>query len=219
MMDSAYSCPLDREGECALFGQTGKCNLCDGEMYFEPKKVKVRPTLRKQKKSSRLGAKFEEENHESNKKLYTSKESCMQTPNSGAGSIKGDEWITSFITVMQELKTNVVPKISRGSQTYTCKRNELEKLKNEAGDANVEFYFLKFRFLESDSDTYTIINDEMIDAVLISMNEARKKVALADKTIDFYKARYEYIQAKNVELEAEIKMLKANLNLVTNKNN
>lgn len=217
-MDTSYTCPLGRESECALFGQASKCNLCDGEMYFEPKKVKARPSLRKQKKSSRLGAKFEEENHESNKKLYTNKDSCMQTPNSGAGNIKGDEWITSFITVMQELKTNVVPKISRGSQTYTCRRNELEKLKNEAGAANVEFYFLKFRFLESDSDTYTIINDDMIDAVLVSMNEARKKAAFADKTIDFYKARYEYIQARNVELEAEIKMLQAKLNLVALEN-
>lgn len=214
-MDTNYKCPLDLESECALYGQAGKCNLCDGEMYFEQKKVKARPSLRKQKKSSRMGAKFEEENHQNNKVLYTNDKPCMMTPNSGAGNIKGDEWITSFITVMQELKTNVVPKIARGSQTYTCRRSELEKLKREAGDANVEFYFLKFRFLESDSDTYTIINDEMIDAVLVAMNEARKKASYADQTIDFYKKRYEYIDAKNTELEARIRMLESKLNLVS----
>ena len=168
-----------------------------------------------QKKSRRMGARFEDQNHARNVAMF-GKDQCFQTPNSGAGDLyKGDSWIKSFVTAMQEAKTNVKPKISRGSSTYTCKRNELEKVKAEGDAAGVEFYYLKFRFLETDSDTYSIITDEIMDALLVTINEDRKKVKRAQLETDMYKARYEHIQAENVELEARIRLLEAELALKT----
>ena len=186
---NSYQCPENKEEICALFGKAGKCELCDGSMYFEPKKIKPRPQMRTQKKSSRMGARFEEENHQKNVAMFN-KISCFMTPNSGAGDkYKGDEWINGFCTVMQELKTNVKPKISRGSKTYTCKRDELEKVKREGKEANVEFAYLKFRFLESDSETYSIIRDDIMDG--LTGESAAQKVStklekIKDKYIEIY---------------------------------
>ena len=124
------------------------------------------------------------------------------TPNSGAGDkYKGDEWINGFCTVMQELKTNVKPKISRGSKTYTCKRDELEKIKREGKEANVEFAYLKFRFLESDSDTYSIISDEVMDSVITTLISDRKKVNKINEYIDYYEKREKYLKNKVLMLE------------------
>ena len=125
------------------------------------------------------------------------------TPNSGAGDkYKGDEWINGFCTVMQELKTNVKPKISRGSKTYTCKRDELEKVKREGKEANVEFAYLKFRFLESDSDTYSIISDEVMDSVITTLISDRKKVNKINEYTNYYEKREKYLKNKVLMLES-----------------
>lgn len=199
---NSYQCPENKEEVCALFGKAGKCELCDGSMYFEPKKIKLRPQMRTQKKSSRMGARFEEENHQKNVAMFN-KVSCFMTPNSGAGDkYKGDEWINGFCTVMQELKTNVKPKISRGSKTYTCKRDELEKVKREGKEANVEFAYLKFRFLESDSETYSIISDDIMDSVITTLITDREKVNKINKYIDYYEKREKYLKNKILMLES-----------------
>lgn len=199
---NSYQCPENKEEICALFGKAGKCELCDGSMYFEPKKIKPRPQMRTQKKSNRMGSRFEEENHKKNLAMLN-KSSCFMTPNSGAGDkYKGDEWINGFCTVMQELKTNVKPKISRGSKTYTCKRDELEKVKREGKEANVEFAYLKFRFLESDSDTYSIISDEVMDSVITTLIADREKVNKINEYIDYYEKREKYLKNKLLMLES-----------------
>lgn len=199
---NSYQCPENKEEICALFGKAGKCELCDGSMYFEPKKIKPRPQMRTQKKSSRMGARFEEENHQKNVAMFN-KISCFMTPNSGAGDkYKGDEWINGFCTVMQELKTNVKPKISRGSKTYTCKRDELEKVKREGKEANVEFAYLKFRFLESDSETYSIISDDIMDSVITTLISDREKVNKINEYIDYYEKREKYLKNKILMLES-----------------
>ena len=199
---NSYQCPENKEEICALFGKAGKCELCDGSMYFEPKKIKPRPQMRTQKKSSRMGARFEEENHQKNVAMFN-KASCFMTPNSGAGDkYKGDEWINGFCTVMQELKTNVKPKISRGSKTYTCKRDELEKVKREGKEANVEFAYLKFRFLESDSDTYSIISDDIMDSVITTLITDREKVNRINEYIDYHEKREKYLKNKVLMLES-----------------
>ena len=199
---SNFQCPENKEEICALFGKVGKCELCDGSMYFEPKKIKPRPQMRTQKKSNRMGSRFEEENHQKNLAMLN-KSSCFMTPNSGAGDkYKGDEWINGFCTIMQELKTNVKPKISRGSKTYTCKRDELEKVKREGKEANVEFAYLKFRFLESDSDTYSIISDEVMDSVITTLIADREKVNKINEYIDYYEKREKYLKNKVLMLES-----------------
>ena len=211
---SEFTCPEGNETSCALYGKAGKCDLCDGSMFFEPIKKKAPVRLRTQKKSKRMGAKFEEENHEQNMAIV-GRDSCFLTPNSGAGNLyKGDEWINGFCSVMQELKTNVKPKVSRGSKSYTVKRQELEKVKREGDEANIEFYYLKFRFLESDSETYSIISDEIMNSIIATLNEDRKKVALTDSTINYFKAKYLRIEAEKFLLEAKVRELEAELALV-----
>ena len=211
---SEYSCPEGNETSCALYGKAGKCDLCDGSMFFEPIKKKAPVRLRTQKKSKRMGAKFEEENHEQNMAIV-GRDSCFLTPNSGAGNLyKGDEWINGFCSVMQELKTNVKPKVSRGSKSYTVKRQELEKVKREGDEANIEFYYLKFRFLESDAETYSIISDEIMNSIIATLNEDRKKVALTDSTVNYFKAKYLRIEAEKSLLEAKVRELEAELALV-----
>ena len=211
---SEFTCPEGNETSCALYGKAGKCDLCDGSMFFEPIKKKAPVRLRTQKKSKRMGAKFEEENHEQNMAIV-GRDSCFLTPNSGAGNLyKGDEWINGFCSVMQELKTNVKPKVSRGSKTYTVKRQELEKVKREGDEANIEFYYLKFRFLESDAETYSIISDEIMNSIIATLNEDRKKVALTDSTVNYFKAKYLRIEAEKSLLEAKIRELEAELALV-----
>ena len=149
-----------------------------------------------------MGARFEEENHQKNVTMFN-KTSCFMTPNSGAGDkYKGDEWINGFCTVMQELKTNVKPKISRGSKTYTCKRDELEKVKREGKEANVEFAYLKFRFLESDSETYSIISDDIMDSVITTLIADREKVNKINDYIDYYEKREKYLKNKMLMLES-----------------
>ena len=216
--ENNFSCPEQREEICALFAKEGKCNLCDGNMYFEPIKVKTKPKLRTQKKSERMGSRFEEENHKNNVDLVGGL-NCFLTPNSGAGSIyKGDEWIKGFISVMQELKTNVKPKISRGSKTYTCRRAELEKVKREGQDADVEFMYLKFRFNEADSDTYTLIRDDVMDSVIASLVEDRKKVQAVDSLKKYYETKDNYQKSRIVELEARIISLENKIRLIEAEN-
>ena len=211
---SEFTCPEGNETSCALYGKAGRCDLCDGSMFFEPIKKKAPVRLRTQKKSKRMGAKFEEENHEQNMAIV-GRDSCFLTPNSGAGNLyKGDEWINGFCSVMQELKTNVKPKVSRGSKSYTVKRQELEKVKREGDEANIEFYYLKFRFLESDSETYSIISDEIMNSIIATLNEDRKKVALTDSTVNYFRAKYLRIEAEKSLLEAKIRELEAELALV-----
>ena len=211
---SEFTCPEGNETSCALYGKAGRCNLCDGSMFFEPIKKKAPVRLRTQKKSKRMGAKFEEENHEQNMAIV-GRDSCFLTPNSGAGNLyKGDEWKNGFCSVMQELKTNVKPKVSRGSKSYTVKRQELEKVKREGDEANIEFYYLKFRFLESDAETYSIISDEIMNSIIATLNEDRKKVALTDSTVNYFKAKYLRIEAEKSLLEAKVRELEAELALV-----
>ena len=216
--EKGFSCPEQREKICSLFAKEGKCDLCDGKMYFEPIRVKPKLMLRTQKKSERMGSRFEEENHKNNVELVGGL-NCFLTPNSGAGSIyKGDEWIQGFISVMQELKTNVKPKISRGSKTYTCRRAELEKVKREGVDANVEFMYLKFRFNEADSDTYTIISDDVMDSVIAALIEDRKKVQAVDSLKKYYETKDKYQKSRIVELEARIISLENKIRLIEAEN-
>ena len=119
---------------------------------------------------------------------------------------------------MQELKTNVKPKISRGSKTYTCRRAELEKVKREGQDADVEFMYLKFRFNEADSDTYTIISDDVMDSVIASLVEDRKKVQAVDSLKKYYETKDNYQKSRIVELEARIISLENKIRLIEAEN-
>ena len=163
------------------------------------------------KNSNRMGARFEKENHEANQKLLTT---SNQTPNSGAGKIKGDEQISGLIHVMEELKTRIKPKIAKGSETFTIRKEWLDKLNQEAAAENKEFWYLKFRFNETESDTYIVVGQDMIMSMVKTMAEDRKKVNLAQHQIDLAKARAELLNAENAKLHAEIRVKEAEIKVL-----
>ena len=184
----------------------GRCELCINQSYYIPYKFKKPLIPRSNKKSKRMGAIFEEKNHESNEKILTS---SNLTPNSGAGRIKGDEQITGLVRIMEELKTQIVPKQSRGNKTFTIHKEWFEKLDKEAPLENMEFWYLKFRFLETDPDTYVVINEDMLMSIIKTLSEDRREAKLAKFSIDAANTKADRIHAENILLEAKIRELEA----------
>ena len=190
-----------------------KCAMCFREAYYVP--VKQKPKKRYVgKNSNRMGAKFEKENHENNQKLLAS---SNQTPNSGAGRVKGDEQISGIIHIMEELKTRVKPKIARGSQTFTIHKEWLDKLTKEAQAENKEFWYLKFRFNETEEDTYIVISQDIIMSMIKTMAEDRRKAKLAQGEIDLAKAKAELLDAENTKLRAEIHLKETELRVLNDR--
>lgn len=180
-------------------------------MYFEPEKERKQTFLRKGKKSSRMGAKFEDDNHAENQKLM--KAVSSQTPNSGAGNIKGDEQISGIISIMEELKTAVIPKLSRGSLSFSIKKTWLKKLKEEAVAENKELWYLKFKFLETEDESFVIIGQEELMSMVATLVHDRRKANLADARISYYKAKSEELEAEASLLEARQRTLEKELEL------
>jgi len=179
-----------------------RCEVCFNQAFYVPVKQKIRKKYTG-KNSSRMGAKFEQQNHESNQKLFTS---SNMTPNSGAGKIKGDEQISGLVHVMEELKTHIKPMMSRGSETFTIRKEWLEKLHREASAENKEFWYLKFRFNEIEPDTYVVLEQDMVMSMVKTMVEDRKKQKLAQHQIDLALAKAEYEAAENAKLRAEVRL-------------
>ena len=190
-----------------------KCTLCFRNAYYVPVKQKPRKKY-VGKNSNRMGAKFEKENHEANQKLLAS---SNQTPNSGAGKIKGDEQISGIIHVMEELKTKVKPKIARGSQTFTIHKDWLDKLTKEAQAENKEIWYLKFRFNETEEDTYVVVDQNIIMSMIKTMTEDRKKARLAQGEVDLAKAKAELLDAENTKLRAEIRLRETELRVLNDR--
>jgi len=195
---------------CEIFTKyPAKCALCPDQSYYSPEKIRVRKTYTG-KKSNRQGAQFETKNHEANQALLTS---SKLTPNSGAGRIKGDEQITGLVRIMEELKTHIKPKIARGDKTFTIHKEWFTKLDLEAPDENMEFWYLKFRFLETDPDTYIAINEDILMAMVKTLIEDRRKAKLAQQAIDLANAKADRIKAENILLEAKVRELTLQLEM------
>ena len=189
---------------CEIFSKyPAKCALCPDRAYYSPEKIRTKKTYTG-KKSNRQGARFEAKNHETNQELLAS---SKLTPNSGAGKIKGDEQITGLIRVMEELKTHVKPKTARGEKTFTIHKEWLEKLDTEAQAENMEFWYLKFRFLETDTDTYIVLNENVVMSMIATLVEDRRNAKLAQRSIDLANATADRIKAENVLLTARIREL------------
>ena len=202
-------CVIDGEF-CDTFNKyPERCAVCYNKSYFLAKKVKNKPAFRQAKKSRRMGATFEEENHASNIKML--KASSSMTPNSGAGKIKGDEQISGIINIMEELKTKVVPKYSRGSLTFTIQKEWLDKLTKEARDENKEFWYLKFRFLENDKETYIIVDEEIIASMIKTMVSDRRKAYNCDLEVDVCNKKVRAIETELVAAKSKIAYLEAQL--------
>lgn len=186
-----------------------KCYLCfkEGQHYLG---VKAKAPKRA-KQTGRAGSLFEAKNSNLNNDILVG---SLPTPNSGAGSIKGDEKIKGYVRITEELKEQNAT-TSRGKKTFTIHKEWLEKLKRESLAENQEFWYLKFVFGQEDvihtQDYYVILENDILMSIVKTLWEDRKTAKKADLKIEIATKRKDLIEAENVKLKAEIDLLKAEL--------
>ena len=186
-----------------------RCDLCFDGLHYIPKQVKS-TGLRKrnnEKPTGRMGEYFERQNHKSVKNNIESVTTGM-TPNSGAGKVKGDQQITGLVRIMEELKTQD-PTRARGHKQFTIQRSWLDKLDREAPAENMEFWYLKFAFCDTDSQHYVIFDVEQMNNMIVTLIHDRKKAKEADAKIKVADTRRVLAEAESTRLFAEVEYLKA----------
>lgn len=186
-----------------------RCDLCFDELHYVPKQVKA-TGLRKrntEKATGRMGEYFERQNHKSVKKNIESVTTGM-TPNSGAGKVKGDQQITGMIRIMEELKTQD-PNRARGHKQFTIQRAWLDKLDREAPVENMEFWYLKFAFCDTDSQHYVVFDVAQMNDMIATLVHDRKKANEADAKVNVSDKRRQLAEAESAKLFAEVEYLKA----------
>ena len=195
---------LEGFGPCA--NKDKKCDMCiDGSQFKEyvAKQVKGLRKRNYNKKSNRMGSTFEYNNHKNNKAAIDSVVNTSMTPNSGAGSsIKGDEQITGLIRIMEELKTQEVER-ARGHSQFTIKREWLDKLDREAPPENMEFWYLKFAFKDTDDKSYVVIDTQQMMDMVTTIVHDRKLANEADSKVEVANKRLEYVNAEMSHILAE----------------
>ena len=194
---------LEGFGPCA--NKDKKCDMCiDGSQFKEyvAKQVKGLQKRNYNKKSNRMGSTFEANNHKNNKAAIDSIVNTSMTPNSGAGNVKGDEQITGLIRIMEELKTQEVER-ARGHSQFTIKREWLDKLDREAPPENMEFWYLKFAFKDTDDKSYVVIDTQQMMDMVTTIVHDRKLANEADSRVEVVNKRLEYVNAEMSHILAE----------------
>ena len=192
--------------DCKFLG-TEKCDTCFVyQQNYRQIKNKTNQQLasRQQKASKRIGSNFEYKNHQSNVEVLSDKVVSGMTLNSGATVLeKGDEQIRGLIRVMEELKTKVTQK-TQGKKNFTIQKSWLEKLHREAKEADMEFWYLKFSFLENDRDVYVVVEQDIIMSMIKTMVEDRKKAIHAYEKEKSTQKLYMATEAENIALRKKI---------------
>lgn len=192
-----------------------KCLLCISDsLHYKQivrKQVGLRKTM-KVKDTGRQGAISEVKAYNQFTNAIDNN-SVQGTPNSGAGKIKGDMQIRGIVNAMIELKTTVAKNAKRaiGKESFTIKREWLDKLKREAKAENKEIYSLCFSFKEFDDQFYAVIEMEHLMDIIATLKQDRLAVKNVDNQIDVYKKRSALLEAENTKLTAEIDYLKAKI--------
>ena len=200
------SCPFNKD-DCQNETQ---CHLCfEASKYIAPKKKQYGIKKNNNKKSNRMGSNLEVVNQKRlSSTVSDNKTVADMTPNSGAGHVKGDAQIQGLVRCMIENKTQEVTR-AKGHSQFTIKREWLDKLANEAPKENMEFWWLTFSFKDTDSQLYTIIDDQQMQDMIATLVHDRKVAKEADSKVELANKQRKMIEAKNTELEATIDRLKA----------
>lgn len=204
------SCKWELKG-CKNEGKD-KCLFCTSNGYHFDPVFKQRTKTAKVDNSKRMGSTFEANNHINNHNMINDVSTRM-TPNSGAGKVKGDEEIRGIINIMEELKTHQTKNEGRlpGKETFTIKKEWLNKLNREANEAKKEFWYLKFAFKDNDLDHYVVSEAEIIMSMVKTMIEDRRIAKSADAKIESSEKRARMHEAKAIALESEVEYLKAKI--------
>lgn len=202
------------------FDGTSRCAICFVlRQFYQPVVVKKQKGLRQrsQRKDKRLGSGFEAANHKRNVADIKETESNM-TINSGATSKqKGDENISGYVRVAEELKTQM-PDRARGTKSFTVQRAWLDKLHQESLQHNQEFWYLVFAFSEDEGvnpagDTFVISEKEMIFNMVKTMISDRKRADIASQRLKVAETETAMVRAENATLISRIRYLEELLQL------
>ncbi len=103
---------------------------------------------------------------------------------------------------MEELKTQEVER-ARGHSQFTIKREWLDKLDREAPPENMEFWYLKFAFKDTDDKSYVVIDTQQIMDMVTTIVHDRKLANEADSKVEVVNKRLEYVNAEMSHILAE----------------
>ena len=186
-----------------------RCDLCFNGQHYVAAKPKSNGLRKRntEKPTGRMGEVFERNNNKAVKNNINSVTTSM-TPNSGAGKVKGDQQIVGLIRIMEELKTQD-PNRARGHNQFTIQRKWLDKLDREAPMENMEFWYLKFAFCDTDDQSYVVIDSAQMNDMIATIVHDRKKANEADAKIKVAETRRMLAEAESTKLFAEIEYLKA----------
>ena len=186
-----------------------RCDLCFNASNYVPMKPKSNGLRKRntEKPTGRMGELFERNNNKAVKNNINSVTTSM-TPNSGAGKVKGDQQIVGLVRIMEELKTQD-PHRARGHSQFTIQRKWLDKLDREAPIENMEFWYLKFAFCDTDEQSYVVIDSAQMNDMIATIVHDRKKANEADAKIKVAETRRVLAEAESTKLFAEIEYLKA----------
>ena len=186
-----------------------RCDLCFNGQHYVATKPKSNGLRKRntEKPTGRMGEVFERNNNKAVKNNINSVTTSM-TPNSGAGKVKGDQQIVGLICIMEELKTQD-PNRARGHSQFTIQRKWLDKLDREAPMENMEFWYLKFAFCDTDDQSYVVIDSAQMNDMIATIVHDRKKANEADAKIKVAETRRMLAEAESTKLFAEIEYLKA----------
>ena len=186
-----------------------RCDLCFNASNYVPMKPKSNGLRKRntEKPTGRMGELFERNNNKAVKNNINSVTTSM-TPNSGAGKVKGDQQIVGLVRIMEELKTQD-PHRARGHSQFTIQRKWLDKLNKEAPVENMEFWYLKFAFCDTDEQSYVVIDSAQMNDMIATIVHDRKKANEADAKIKVAETRRILAEAEATKLFAEIEYLKA----------
>ena len=192
-----------------------QCHLCfNGSKYKAPKKKSSGLSKNYNKQSNRMGAMSETKVQQTNQATIDTATSSRLTANSGAGfgagTEKGDAWITGLVEISQEVKTQL-PDRAKGCKSFTIQKEWLDKLDYESRKANKEFWWLVFSFKETDNQMYVVADNQVFQDMVATLVADRKLAAEAEKKIDLANKQRRVTEAKNTELQATIDYLQAQI--------
>lgn len=201
--------------EC-IYGKTDcqnteQCHLClNCSKYKAPKKKTSGLSKNYNKTTKRMGAVSETITQKQNQATIDNVVSSRLTTNSGAGSEKGDAWITGLVEIAQEVKTQL-PNRAKGCKSFTIQREWLEKLDRESKEAFKEFWWLVFSFKEDDEQLYVIADNKVFQDMIATLVADRKTAKEAQSKIDLANKHRRLIDTKNTELQATIDRMQAEI--------
>lgn len=196
-----------------------KCDLCfnSTQCYKPVQQKKFGLAKVAQKADKRQGSNFEYKNHKANVAAMNDTVQTSMTLNSGAtNKQKGDEQIVGIIRIMEELKTKVKEQ-APGKKTFTIKKEWLDKLAREAPREEMEFWYLKFSFQETDDEVFIVVDQDVIMSMVKTMIEDRRIAKSANNRINLEIKRRELVEADLIKLKAENELLKAEKKILEEK--